>query len=850
MFLHGIRVVEIADELGEYAGKVLAGLGADVVKVEPPDGETTRRIGPFYQDSGDPNQSLYFWTYNFGKRGVTVDPDTEEGRSRLTTLIAGADVLLETRGSDWLASCGLSDTVLAERHPALVHARITPFGDSGPWQGYTGSDLVHLALGGVMMNCGYSADCEGNYDTPPIAPAMWQAYQITGEMAAYGVVGALNHRWETGNGQYLSVSVHDAVSANTETDVPNWVFARRVHRRQTCRHSSPLISGPTIGRTSDGRFLLPYRTYLRGYVDAFPGTVRLMAKHGAQLDLDDEHYLDPDVRTSDKFGVYYGAVVDRFIGSYPFDRELWRDAQAEGLPWAPLRRPEEVLDDEHFRARDSFAEVEHPELGRSFTYVVGKWLAPGIPWRTGPRAPLLGEHDTAVFAEARPEPAVPDRTRPARERPLSKRGKPFALDGVRVVDLSWLLASGGAGRFFTALGAEVIKVEHLSRVDGMRFSNGPVPEGGRAERDAATAPLMHTLGPKDWNRGGGFMEINAGKRSFSLDLKSSEGRELLAELIKTADIVTEGFSPGTMDRMGFGYERLRELKPDIIYVQQSGLGQAGVYGRMRCYGPVAAAFSGLTEMSGLPAPYPPAGIGYSYLDWFGAYNMALAMMSALYRRRVTGEGCWIDASQVETGMYLTGTAPLDFQANGRTWERYGNASPYKPAAPHAALRTAGEDRWIAVACFTDAQWRALAQTLHLTDLLDDPDLATLAGRVQHADRLERLLTAATSTWDGYELMSALQAVGVPVGVCQTAQDRCEVDPQLRHDGWQVEIEQRDNGFWPVKEVPVRFARTPAYIGGALDRSGPSYAQDNEYVAHTVLGLDQDRIDELTEKGVF
>jgi crotonobetainyl-CoA:carnitine CoA-transferase CaiB-like acyl-CoA transferase len=855
MFLRGIRVIELADEIGEYAGKVLAGLGADVIKVEPPGGESTRRIGPFYLDSGDPDQSLYFWNYNFGKRGVIIDDETDEGKRKLAALIASADVLLETRGEAWMQRCGLARAELAGRHPRLVHVRVSAFGDSGPWSQYKGSDLVHLALGGVMMNCGYSPDPEGNYDTPPVAPAMWQAYHITGEMAAYGVVGALNHRLETGEGQYLAVSVHDAVSKNTETDIPNWVFARRVHLRQTCRHSSPLISGPTIGQTADGRWLLPYRTYLRGYVDAFPGTVRLMAKHGMQLDLEDAGYLEPEVRTSEKFNVYYGALVDRFIRAFSFDREIWREAQAEGLPWAPLRRPEEILQDEHFLSRRSFADVEHPELGRTFRYVVAKWLAPGVPWRTGPRAPLMGEHNDEIFTElptAQPAPvtAAPPKARPLGERPLSKRGKPFALDGIRIIDLSWLLASGGAGRFLTALGAEVIKIEHLSRVDGMRFSNGPVPPGGRAQRDAATGPLMHTLGPKDWNRGGGFMEINSGKRSFSLDLKTAEGRAILSELIKTADVVTEGFSPGTMERMGFGYERLKELKPDIVYVQQSGLGQAGVYGRLRCYGPVAAAFAGLTEMSGLPEPYPPAGIGYSYLDWFGAYNMALAIVSALYRRRVTGEGCWVDSSQVETGMYLTGTAPLDFAANGRRWQRYGNASPYKPAAPHAAFRTSGKDRWIAIACFTDEEWRGLVGALGDPSLLADPAYATLAARLEHSAQLESHLGELTVFWDGYELMAALQANGVPAGVCQSAEDRCEIDPQLKHDGWQVELRQRDNGWWPVKEIPVKFEKTPAYIGGPFDRSGPSYAQDNDYVQREILGLSQERIDELTDKGIF
>src|SRR5262249_11429124 len=200
----------------------------------------------------------------------------------------------------------------------------------------------------------------------------------------------------------------------------------------------------------------------------------------------------------------------------------------------------------------------------------------------------------------------------------------------------------------SAMGAEVIKVEHKSKPDFIRWGNGMAPEGLRAERESATGPLRYPR-PASPNRSGFFMEINSGKRAISLNLKHPHGKEILTRLLETADIVAEGFSPGTMDRMGFGYERLKEINPRIVYVQQSGMGQIGTYGEMRSYGPVAQAFSGLSDMSGLPEPYAPAGIGYSFLDWSGAYNMAVAIMAGLYRQRVTGKGCWIDSSQVESG---------------------------------------------------------------------------------------------------------------------------------------------------------------------------------------------------------
>lgn len=828
-FLGGIRVLEVADELGEYCGRVLAGLGADVVKVEPMAGEITRSYGPFFEDVADPERSLHFWHYNLGKRSVSLDLDTTEGQESFRRLALSADVVIDTRPRGWMDSRGIGYRALADGNKGLVYVRISPFGDDGPWAGFKGSDLIHLALGGVMMNCGYDRDPLGQYETPPIAPQMWQAYHITGEMTVMSTIAALIYRLRSGEGQLVSASVHAAVSANTETDMPDWVFLRQPHYRQTCRHSTMKTNSPALVRTKDGRWLLPYTTYLKGFVDALPGTIRLLKRYGMELDLEDPKYLDPEVRKSPLFNLHFAGAIGRLVGSFMYDRDLWREAQDEGLPWAAVRRPEENLYDEHWIARGTYSQVEHPELGRSFPYVTSRWVASGVPWRSGPRPPRTGEHTAQVSAEWAPRPKKSVRPASAKaEEPLSAIGKPFAMAGIRVVDLGWQLASAGAGRFLAALGAEVIKVEHESRWDGMRWGLGICPEGGRAARDTATEPMTAPVWDSP-NRGGAFMEINAGKLGIALDLKGKEGRALLAELIKTADIVLEGFSPGTMDRMGFGYERLRELNPGIIYAQQSGLGQAGTYGRARTFGPTAQALTGLSDMSGLPDPFQPAGIGYSYLDWFGAYNLATAMIAALYRRETTGEGCWIDSSQAETGLYLTGTAVLDHAANGRPWQRYGNRSPYKLAAPHGAFRTKGNDRWIAIACFDQDQWDELGVVLGSPTWATADKFATLEARLANQDELEELIGPLTEEWDGFELMARLQARGVPAGVCQSAQDRYERDPQLAHWKWQVELEQAEIGFWPVKDHPVKLEKSPAYIGGRYNRSGPNYGQDTDNV---------------------
>ena len=858
-FLDGIRVVELADELGEYCGKVLAGLGADVIKVEPSEGEATRGIGPFYQDEPHKDRSLHFWHYNLGKRGVVLDLDSEAGQADFHQLVSGADVLIDTRPRGWLEARGLGQAALMAGNPRLIVLRISPFGDDGPWADYKASDLVHLALGGMMMNCGYDAEPDGHYDLPPIAPQMWQAYHMVGEVAAFQLIAALTYAAETGKGQSLACSVHDVVAKNTEADWPSWIFCHQHHRRLTCAHSYPVNTDPasqtgatktpsTIARSKDGRWLLPYSTYLPGFAGSPADVARVAAKYGMAFDLEDARFNDAKEVVKPQNGLHLNAVINQLVGKFKFDRDLWKDGQAEGLAWAPMRYPEENLADEHWAARGTFAEVEYPELGKSFAQINAKWVCEQVPWAASRRAPLLGEHTAEVLAETpRAKPAVKV-SATVQTPPPHRDGKPFALQGTRIIDLSWMLASAGAGRFLTAHGADVIKVEHKSRIDGMRFGAGMVGPGGRAERDAATGPIVWRV-PGELNRCGTFMDINAGKRALSLNLRDPRGKEILTELLKDADMVVEGYAPGAMERMGFGWERLQEINPRIVYVQQSGLGQKGTYGSLRSYGPTAQAFSGLSEMSGLPQPYAPAGIGYSYLDWFGAYQMATAMTAALYRQKQTGKGCWIDSSQVEAGLYLTGTAILDYSANGRGWQRTGNRSPWKQAAPSGAYRVKGVDRWIAISTFTEAEWQALAHVLGHGEWLADSRFATLAGRMAHQDALDRLVEAATQAHEDYALMAALQAAGVPAGVCQTAEDRCETDPQLRHGNWLVELDQPTIGRWPAKEVPVTFSETPPCVGGFYHRMGPDYGQDTRDVLRDLLGMDEARIAELAEAGV-
>jgi crotonobetainyl-CoA:carnitine CoA-transferase CaiB-like acyl-CoA transferase len=844
-----LRVVEIGDERIDYCGLVLAGLGAEVIKVEPPGGSASRRIGPFYQDVEDPERSLYFWAHNRAKRSVVLDPEREQDRVKVTELLDTADVLLSTDGSAGVDMFGSGCAERVAASPQLIGANISDFGDDGPWATYKASDLVHLALGGVAMNCGYDPDPLDHYDLPPIVPQAFHSWYIAGEQLAFTVVAALCSRGHSGRGQYLSCAIHEAVSKNTEADLMSWVLLRTPFRRQTCRHSAENISPfQTIVTTKDGRSVM---TLTRD-----PKLLRpFMEKYNAGDDVVDiQSAADAGSRILPGMEQGSGLSIEgvgRLVRRWRFADVPWEEAQNDGLMWVPLRKPEENAVDEHWLARGSFGDVEHPEHGRSFRYPVSKWLASQSNWVPMRRAPLLDEDRDEVLTRpwSNREPArlsVADRPSFAQRR--SPHGKGFALNNVRILDFSWYLASAGGTRFLAALGADVIKVEWKDRLDPRR---GGSPVGGRAARERATGPVP-SLWPPDLGGevGGQYNNKNPGKRGISLNVAHPRGLELAKRLVAECDVVAEGFSPGVMERWGLGYEVLSAINPQIIYAKQSGMGAIGKWQRFRSVGPIAASLSGLSEMSGLPEPAPPAGWGYSYLDWFGAYSFALALTVGIYHRDRTGEGQWIDASQVEVGTFLTGVPVLDWSANGRSWQRTGNHSPYQVAAPEGLYRCRGEDRWVAITCATDEQWATLVKVAERQEWASDERFATLAGRVHHRDALDLLVDSWTSTLDRYQVMDVLQRAGVPAGVAQDAEDRVELDPQLAHLGWLTELDAATLGRWPVAETSVKMSETPAHIGGWIDRGAALYGEHNYDVYRELLGLSCDDVDELRAEGVI
>lgn len=429
---------------------------------------------------------------------------------------------------------------------------------------------------------------------------------------------------------------------------------------------------------------------------------------------------------------------------------------------------------------------------------------------------------------------------------------PFALDGVRILDLTRLGYGAQATSILGALGAEVIRVESTTRPDPVRMIPPHVPLPGEPRGGGAASAT--TVAAKGLNRGGIFHKYNfGGKRSVTLNLKHARGMETLKRMLEHCDVLAESFSAGALARMGLTFEEMRSIRPDVIYASMSGFGHAGRDRGHVTLGPTAQAITGLTYLVGLPGRRP-AGWSFSYLDHVGGYAGAFAILCALRHRRRTGEGQHVDVSQIEPGIPLAGAALLDRAVNGRRYRRadtpQSNRSSAPPAAPHGAYRCRGTDAWIAIAAFDERQWRALSARMGEPEWTRRAEFATLESRLRNQDALDRELASWTRDHDRYELMRELLAAGVPAGVVQDARDRFELDPQLRERGYFTLVRNRETGEWPAEELPFRMPRTPPSAAGRIRRGPPCIGEDNAAVYAALLGLSEAEVRAGEEEGLF
>ncbi len=418
------------------------------------------------------------------------------------------------------------------------------------------------------------------------------------------------------------------------------------------------------------------------------------------------------------------------------------------------------------------------------------------------------------------------------------RGKALTasvLSGVRVLDFTRQHAGAGGTRVLGTFGAQVLRVEwpHYPALDFVRLFP-PFADG-----------------VSGINRALWFNSLNVNKLSVTIDAKTPKGVELLRKLAADCDVVTENFSAGVLDRWGLGYEDLKKVRPDVIYLAQSGFGHTGPYRDYRTFGPTAQAFSGLTTTCGLPGE-EPAGWGYSYMDHMSAFMAALAVAMAIHYRNKTGKGQFIDLSQGQAACTLTAGYQMDYMINGRAFlddprNPPGNHSTHPRWVPHNAYPTKGGglDDWCMIVARNDDEWRTLVDAMGSTEWATKDYLSTEISRIEHEDEIDAGIATWTRGFEKLELTELLQHRGVPCGAVQTAKDKFERDPQLKTRPVFQSIVHREIGERVVEGVVAQLSRTP----GTITSPAPLIGEHTRQVCRDYLGLTDNEIDELSREGI-
>jgi crotonobetainyl-CoA:carnitine CoA-transferase CaiB-like acyl-CoA transferase len=831
--LAGLRVLDLADESGALAGKLMGDLGADVIAVEPPHGARSRTIGPFWRDEPHPDRSLFHWYYGTSKRSVVLGLDRPEGRAALARLAGGADVLIETAPPGTMERAGLGYGALAARHPGLVFTSITPFGQTGPWRDRLGSDMVAAALAGMVYVNGFP-------DAPPLHPLGLQAFHSAAFYAVIATLTALHARERLGRGQHVDVSVLEATTAAVEPVAGFYHQNGTVHRRNGSLHWTRYFR---VARCRDGYLL-------HCTLGDWTSLIEWVKADGKAADLGGPEWEDFNHRRTHAEHLF--DVLDEWVKDQAVAGVV-EGAQLRRIPYAMVLPPEAQHANEQLAARGFYVPVEHPELGATILYPGAPYLFGATPWAIRRRPPLLGEHTAEVLGalgltaaeiaaargddggapayapgddrwaaacapgdgethagtRAAPGPRVPPSIATA-----ARRGA-RALDGVTVLDFTWIVAGPVATRILADQGARVIKVE---RRDSLDFGT---------------------------RRGGFTGNLNRGKESVVIAMERPEGLALARRLVATADVVIDNFSARVMRNWGLDYAGLAAIRPDIIAVSMSGFGLTGPHRDYVSYGPTLQALSGFTLLM-REEDGEPAGWGYSYADMAAGAVAALAALTALHHRHRTGEGQLIDLAQFENTCALMGPALLDFTANGRPARPFGNRSQERPGAPYGVYPCRGDDRWCAITVFDDAEWRRLAAALGHPPWTAEPRFASLASRRAHVAALDQHLSAWTRAHDAHEVMNTLQGAGVAAGVVADAVDLCNRDPQLAARDYWAKLATPEGDAVVVDGVPFGLSLTPGYVTAP----GPLLGEDTERVLAEMFAIAPDEIARLRAAGVI
>lgn len=774
--LHGIRVLDLCDHRGEMAGRVLADLGAEVVCIEPANGSDSRRRGPFAKDG----RSLWWSTFALGKKSVVLDLDSPSERTQFLQLVDSCDVCLESFQPGYLQERQLDYAALSTRNPALVMASITPFGQTGPRANDAATDLTLEAAGGLV-------GMQGDPDRPPLPVGMPQASLHAGVQAAADVLIALNARRQIGVGQHLDVSTQSAVvwtlmnatgwPAVNNRNPPGFCDTRELPRAMPVAG----MRAPRLFRCLDG--YATFGAHLPGVGErTVAGAMHWLAE--AHTDLLDEELTSVDwsrwmqlVQEGKLPIATFNRAFDTIAEAFKrcSKAELLALAVARKLLIAPVLNTADLFEDEQLATRDFWQQVDNLTFAGPFARLSKTPVVYRSP------APELGA-DQAILKQPRNQP-------PTRSRRVPET-QSFA--GLKVADFAWVGVGPIISKAFADHGAEVIHIESSKRLD-----------------------VLRTIGPfKDQqpgiNRSQFFNNFNTNKQSIDLDFKDPADLKVATAIADWADVIVESFVPGTMARYGLDHATLSSRHPELIMLSTCMRGQTGPHNSYGGFGNQGAALAGLFSVTGWP-DRPPIGPWGAYTDFIAPRFGVSAIAAALLHRDRTGEGQYIDLSQIEAGIGFLGPLIAANRDHGLLIENPGMASPY--ACPQGVFAMAEANSYIAIAVATDAQWAALV------GLLGTGNAEWNATQRQaHQESIELSINNWCSKLDAASAEQLLQARQVPASRVLWPTQLVE-DPQLQHREFFQPLDHPVTGVTNYDGHVTKFNRTPAQLNSAAPTLG-------------------------------
>lgn len=809
--LAGIRVLDLATSRAELAGRLLADLGAEVLKIEPPGGAEARALPPF-DETSQHGESLYWASVAMGKHSAVLDLEhSAADRATLMALAGRADVLIESFDPGTTASWGLAYEDLASVNPRLIYVSVSPYGQDGPKAHWPATELTIEAAAGRMA-------LQGDRDRPPVPIGYPQAAFHAGGQAAADAVIALNERALSGRGQYLDLSMQTTMAwtlmnylgfpALTGGDPPGFGDDR----------ADP-ASGPRgplliLIPCADG-FVLATNTLNEQIARILPSEVlpALAARGKTQPDLEAVDWpawlaaaLEGAVDTT-VLSAAYDAMRAFCLTMTKSEIMIW--AWANDMRFAPVQTTRELLDNPHFRARGYWQRVG----GRTHPGPAAR--ASRTPIIFSRPAPKLGAGQERLEGWLRNAP------QDAGAATTPRLGEAFK--GLKVADFSWVAIGPLTGKALGDHGATVVRIESSTRIDYVR----------------TLVPFKDNI--PGANRTHYVNNLNSSKLGVALNLRTPGGRELARKLADWADVAIENYTPGTMKRLGLDYETLSADHKDLIMISTCLLGQDGPWATFAGYGNHGVAIAGIYGITGWPDRPPTGPIG-PYTDVVAPRYSVSTLGAALLERRRSGLGQHIDLSQVEAAVHFIEPLVLDESVNGRTAGRAGHESA--TACPHGVYRTAGTERYIAIAVETAAQWHALRSVAPL-DAFGDVRFDGLEARRAAAEAIDAAISAWAATCERYELETLLTGAGVPAAVVQRPSE-VVVDPQMLAREYFVTLNHSEIGPTPFDGLVTRFSAKQVQ----LHKAAPALGEDTDHVMREILGLTDEQIIEHAANGVF